>query len=302
MGDNYIWLPVAGSWNVASNWNDKTTGLNPAAVAPGSADNVTVNAAGGGATTIITGTGNAASLTLTGGTTVLHGQFATGSLALSGANGTALTLGSGDSLAVSGGAATGNVDSVNVSGTLTVVGQYMGGYGSLNVGGGGVVTLGAFSGQQSQIVVSGGSLSIAGDANQDQGGQTSAATVTNGGQLTVGGNYIASYGAINVTSGGVFTIEGDILSDTQGTAGTPNVIAVNGGTLRILGSWNPQSGTPGGVSASNGGHIQIAAVGTLWSNFTTVDASSSLEFGATAGCRPAPSPSTPGSPPRSASA
>ena len=101
-GDSYVWDGgVAGSWNLASNWDDLTLGQ-PALVAPGVNDAVTVDAAGGGAATVISGVGASASLTLNGDT-VLAGQFTTGAFSL-GANDT-LTLGAGDTLSV-GGAAT----------------------------------------------------------------------------------------------------------------------------------------------------------------------------------------------------
>ena len=56
--DNYVWAgPIAGSWDVAGNWDDTTAGQNPASVAPGSNDNVTINAAGS-AVQVISGTGD----------------------------------------------------------------------------------------------------------------------------------------------------------------------------------------------------------------------------------------------------
>ena len=82
--DQYVWgSSIAGSWDVAGNWDDTTAGLDPASVAPGVHDLVAIDAAGGGATHVITGTGASASLTIAG-PTVLAGQFTTGSLGLNG--------------------------------------------------------------------------------------------------------------------------------------------------------------------------------------------------------------------------
>ncbi len=89
MSDDYVWgSNVAGSWGNPANWNGTTTGQSPAAAAPGSTDNVTISAAAGGATNVVTGTGDSASLTI-GGAAALQGQFTAG--AYSAAN---FTLGS----------------------------------------------------------------------------------------------------------------------------------------------------------------------------------------------------------------
>src|SRR5262249_28360393 len=119
--DNYVWATVAGSWDVAANWNDTTAGQNPANVAPGINDNVTINAVAGGNFNVITGVGNAASLTI-GGSTILAGQFNTATLAV---NGGTLIVNTGDALTVTG---TGNASFANstaltLDGTLTVGGN-----------------------------------------------------------------------------------------------------------------------------------------------------------------------------------
>ena len=81
--DSYQWVgPVAGNWKAASNWNDVTAGQNPAAVAPGKNDLVTIAAAAGGAAQVVVGDGNAYSLTLDG-ETLLDGVFGIGAGGLS---------------------------------------------------------------------------------------------------------------------------------------------------------------------------------------------------------------------------
>src|SRR5579859_7808787 len=105
VGHAYTWSgPVSGSWDAAGNWDDVTAGANPAGVAPGSNDSVTVNALGSGETQVITGVGASASLTLNGGV-VLGGQFTAGSVSFlmnsstSYATGS-LTLSAGETLSV----------------------------------------------------------------------------------------------------------------------------------------------------------------------------------------------------------
>ena len=97
VGAQYVWAgPVAGSWDTAANWNDTTTGQNPALVPPGGNDNVTINATS--AVQVISGSGNAASLTINGSTS-LAGQFTTGTLTTLG-NGDTLELGANASLTI----------------------------------------------------------------------------------------------------------------------------------------------------------------------------------------------------------
>jgi probable HAF family extracellular repeat protein len=114
--DNYVWAGSAsGSWDIASNWDDTTAGHNPASVAPGINDNVTINAAGGDATQVITGVGDAASLTING-PTELAGDFTVGTLAVN----STVEIGVDDTLTVTGNVSLGLTDTVTVDGTMTV--------------------------------------------------------------------------------------------------------------------------------------------------------------------------------------
>ena len=167
MGDSYLWLGAAsGSWNDASNWQDVTEGA-PATVAPGVNDFVTIDAAAGGATTVITGTGASASLTLTGGTTLLDGQFSTGQLDLTGA-GPSLDLDAGDTLSVSGALATvgySGSPEINVDGGVLTVGGDVSFAGSLSVGLGGSMTVGGDIVGGANLSVYGGALTVEGAQN-----------------------------------------------------------------------------------------------------------------------------------------
>jgi hypothetical protein len=80
--DQYLWTAQdSGAWNSAANWQDLTSGSNPAAIAPGVNDIVTIAAAQAGSFTVIAGPANAASLAVTGDL-AMAGTFAIGGLAL----------------------------------------------------------------------------------------------------------------------------------------------------------------------------------------------------------------------------
>jgi hypothetical protein len=122
--DDYVWLgATAGNWNTAANWSDVSAGQNPAAIAPGINDIVTIT---GGATayTTITGPANAASLTLLG-KTALAGIYAVGELVVgSAASAGMLALGAGSTLQAAQATVDGGVlargGSLTVTGTLAL--------------------------------------------------------------------------------------------------------------------------------------------------------------------------------------
>jgi len=80
MADSYTWIAInGGDWAVASNWQNITTGANPAPVPPGANDLVSISGQAGGAFQLISGQGNAASLT-TSGNLIFGGLFGIGTL------------------------------------------------------------------------------------------------------------------------------------------------------------------------------------------------------------------------------
>jgi hypothetical protein len=107
--DHYAWVGSSnGSWNTANNWSDITTGQDPAAIAPGVNDLVTIQG-GASSYTTITGPANAATLTLLG-EVALNGQFAAGGLAIGQGSKTGLlALGSGSALTAAQAAVTGGL-------------------------------------------------------------------------------------------------------------------------------------------------------------------------------------------------
>jgi hypothetical protein len=109
--DAYLWTASGGGmWNSAANWRDVSARLQPALVAPGGKNIVTLAGPTGAAIALIGGPGNAASLIVTGAV-ALSGLFATGGLTV----GSALAAGTLDILA--GGTLTATTPSL-IDGTL----------------------------------------------------------------------------------------------------------------------------------------------------------------------------------------
>jgi len=288
--NSYLWGGlIAGSWDLASNWDDTTANQNPAALAPGVADAVTTGTAGG-ATTLITGTGDSASLTIDG-STLLGGQFATGSLTAN----AALELDTGDTLTVSGAAsleaATLDGGSLEVGGTLSTSG-----YESITIDDGGVLTAGSLStSYDSYLIGSGGSLSIGGNVTD------ASATPFNvqGGDFTVGGTINDAY--INALRGGVaqlagpisgsaalsadstssielgssggaaigtITVDSGVARTLSGSISAPSI--VDKGTIAVAGALNLKGALTGGglVQLGAGGSLQITGAGASASSDT----------------------------------
>jgi hypothetical protein len=202
--DDYVWgSSIAGSWDVASNWNDTTAGQSPASVAPGINDNVTIDASGGGATDVITGTGNSASLTIEG-TTVLAGQFTTGTLSLVATPGVfdgagSLQLNAGDTLTVTGDAGLVQHASLTLGGTLTVDGNFSGGSDNGLTIDGGTLTAGSLTTSETFFYVSAGaSLLVSGNVTNNY--FYSSYQIT-GSTFTVDGTFISESDSIVATSG-----------------------------------------------------------------------------------------------------
>ena len=264
--DQYLWgSGIAGSWDVASNWSDTTTGQDPAPVAPGKNDGVTVDAAAGGSTHVVTGTGDSASLSITG-PTLLSGQFTTGTLDFDGsANPTSnadLALNAGDTLTVAenatvdeadyggfdigGGAVTidGNlafdayssVNEVSDGGVLSVTGSVTSSFPGVSISGttGARIQLASVSGAINLSVDSASSLGI-GTAG---GAALGAITVDPEASVTLGGPSeepscltapsIVDDGAIAVTAGESLTLDGGLTGSGQVDIGAGANLSVEG--------------------------------------------------------------------------
>ena len=67
MAHSYSWIATSGYWNTSSNWNDLTILKNPALVAPGGSDTVTIAGAAFPGIYAIAGPGAAAQTNFSGG-------------------------------------------------------------------------------------------------------------------------------------------------------------------------------------------------------------------------------------------
>ncbi len=131
--DAYLWVAAgSGEWNDAANWEDATTGADPAAIAPGIHNTDTI-AAAPSSFTVIGGPANAASLAITG-EVALNGTYAIGMLSIGEASSTSFTDGTLDvlpgtsiattSTGIAAGAVsvTGSGSTLSIGGTLTLGG------------------------------------------------------------------------------------------------------------------------------------------------------------------------------------
>ena len=204
--DKYFWSsPGPGSWDNAANWTDTTAGANPAAVAPGTHDAVTINGRGPGLPQIVTGTGKSASLSINGDT-VLAGAFTTKALTISG---DAAIIASGGSLTVNGDASGVPLAS---GGTVKITGNLNGEAGATN--GGTVQVAGTLTG--SMYAVDGGTVRVG--ALADTGG---GATVDATSSVEIGGKSSAAPGTFMVDAGTTVALYG-VEAPTVVNRGTVN--------------------------------------------------------------------------------
>ena len=295
--DNFVWgTNVAGSWDNPSNWSDTTAGQDPATLAPGSNDAVTINPAEGGAENVITGTGNSASLTI-GGAAALQGQFTTGALTLEEDASSSITLPSNASLNVTGGISSNDSSTIAVSGgqltiagginnlyydnltisggTATITGDIVNHIGdSLNVSGGSAIIDGNIFynslSDHSAIDISGGTFQLDGSVNYND--YADAFYVT-GGQAIISGDLnsspVSGYESFSVSGGGSATIMGSI-SETNASS-----FSVSGGSATIIGN---VTNTPNsyGLGNGTGDSLTITEGGTLAVGGTVTDQNGSI--------------------------
>ena len=232
MGDQYVWVgPILGSWDVAGNWDDTTAGLNPAAVPPGGNDNVTINAAGS-SVQVISGTGNAASLTVHGSTS-LAGEFTTAILT---------TLGDGDTLeiATNGNLTVGAAESVVGSGSIQLDGGTLTDTAGITLAGtndGAAPTLSGFGTLAAPLTVVGNAL-----------------VQLNGGTLTDGSG-------ITFSQFGYLKGHGTVAAPLSGGPGVGFILATNG-TLELASTVNVHTLELGDNNNSSGEVLKLDAAST----------------------------------------
>ncbi len=276
MGDQFEWGEnLTGSWNTPSNWIDETTGADPATVAPGANDDVSIGgwsdgmpiSLGNGA--LVTGTGASNILTLAG--VELAGDFSTGALTDAGS----LVIESGADLIVSGGLINAGPglsgDSYTVdSGAMFVIG--------------GGVSVATDSEIAATYTVSGGSLFVAGtltassyfenDVYATSGGvvQLGGVSATEGGvELSADATSSIEIGAAGGALAGSVTLDAGVTTNISGKLFAPSLI-INGTLIdnAALGLWATSQGN--GLSGS--GQIQIDAGAEL--NVSTTVSSTSV--------------------------
>jgi filamentous hemagglutinin len=294
---------IAGSWDVASNWQDVTAGEDPALAAPGANDDVSITASSG-VTDVITGTGNAAALTPSG-SIVLSGQFAAASISSN--TYWTLLLNSGDTLSVSG-----EIDAtqgdIALSGGALTAGNLTLGYGHQLSVEGGTQTLGSLTTNQSTIdVYGGGTLSIVGNVEDN-----SSLYEINGGSFTVGGTLTNENGFIEIFSqqGSTVQLANANLSDvafydndtssieigTAGNAAAGSVTIDTGLTTSLTGSLSAQGGVVvngtlidtsslglAGGPLSGSGQLQIDSGATLYLGAVAANSDNTIDFAGTGG-------------------
>ena len=253
--DSYQWVgPVAGFWNAKANWDDVTAVQDPAAVAPGKNDLVTIGAAAGGAAQVVVGNGNAYSLTLDG-ETLLDGVFKIGAGGLTLATSASAYLYGGSSLSVAGNANFANYADATLNGgllKLTGTGTLNGGYASQFVmeNGGSLSAVQLVNYESSYSVLAGDALTVSGGVNDGTAGYGASSFTINGGTFTVGGTFISTSDDVYAENGGKV----QLASLTEDLHGNGVTLDVNDATSSI------EIGTAGGVAA---GTITIDSGATI---------------------------------------
>ncbi len=214
-----------------------------AAVAPGANDTVSIGAPTPGVTRFVTGTGNSKSLAIAG-STVLSGQFATGTFTE--ANSTSVVLNTGSSLASNGDAWVGDSSSLSLNG------------GTMNVGG---TFSNGYRGRES--VSNNGSLTIGGDLVVQQ----SVVSIMSGGSVTVGGDFVDNYYATTVyVSGGSLTVNGLLTSKSN------TIAAYDAGHVQLNGLQSFAGQGDVTLDVDTNSSIEIGSAGGAATGTITIDA------------------------------
>ena len=232
---NLVWLSIGGgAWSLASNWNDLTNGTDPALVAPGVQDSVTVTGPTGAAIQTMTG-GGAAAAAIFAGNTQLSGAYSIAAVTLGLGGGGILQLASGASLAAgmadiaAGSLLVGGHSTLAVAGTLTLGTAGMTGA-ALNATGGGSAAVSALFLADSADSIYVDTASIV-EVGSTGGALAGALTIDTGATLAGQGNadeygIVANFGTLTA-SGGTLTV--------GALTGTGSVQIGAGDTLALAG-------------------------------------------------------------------
>ena len=255
-------LPAAGTWHRTG--TTRARAQNPASVAPGANDSVTINAAAGGATHVITGTGKSASLTIAGPTT-LAGQFTTGTFNfnydMAPIASPSLGLNAGDTLTVTGSAtfAGGGFDigggALTIDGALTASG-----YNNEVTGGGAFSVAGNLTAQDANYQVAGGNFTVGGtfagigegEISGTAGARIQLANVSGNVYLSVDSASSLEIGKAGGAALGAITVDPGVTTTLSGEFTAPSIvdngaIVVAAGASLVLDGGVFTTSYPGGV-------------------------------------------------------
>jgi hypothetical protein len=243
--DQYQWTAAGGgNWNQATNWEDLTTGQDPAKIAPGVNDLVSIAVPDTGFS-VIAGPANAAALSVTGDL-ALGGVFAIGTLTLGQAIGAGVAgvldllpgaqMAAGSAAIADGGLSVSGSAVLAVSGALTLGGGQIGvglPITSLASSAGGTITAASLTlggGSGDSITTDPTGVIEIGSAG---GAEAGAVTIDAGATLSGNGS-VNPFGALvnNGTiaaSGGVLTL-GAVTGSGGMTIGTQSALVLNAGT------------------------------------------------------------------------
>ncbi len=230
--DNYQWIGgiAGGAWNTAANWEDVSAGQDPAAIAPGVNDLVTIQG-GASAYASIGGPANAAFLTLLG-EVALVGQYAVGELAV-GQEGSTGVLGLGTGTLVQAGQATVTGGIVAQGGTLTSTGTLVLDGGALLDSGQALVQVAGLllSGSGDAVSVDGISVLEIGTA----GGAAAGVITIDAGAILAGTGVLDPLGSI-ADAGTITALAGAAALSIGNVSGAGSLLVGVGGDLQLDGT------------------------------------------------------------------
>ena len=294
-----------GAWNTAADWQDGTTGANPALAFPGLPNPVTIAGGSEDVYEVVTGGGNAAGLTITG-LVCLGGTYEVGGLTLgvqslltaAGVTSAALAAGSllldpgsqvfADSLALPDGSLLLDGGKLSDAGALTIglpAGFVVpagtsevyapGSSGLVQVGGGGsLAVLGATDLLQGTLAVNDAAVSLAG-LTLGGVGTSGAISVSDGGALTTGSISVDD-GDIAVDGfGSRLVARGMLALGVAASAANARLSAADSALVQIGGILLAGSGTAS-LQADAGAAIEVGFAGGAALGAVTVDAGSML--------------------------
>ncbi|RBP16833.1 hypothetical protein DFR50_104110, partial [Roseiarcus fermentans] len=290
-GDAFTWIgSTGGSWGLATNWKDTTTGQNPATTVPRANNAVTIVGATGAAVKSIVGGGAAASVGLTNQVSLV-GTYRFGALTVG-----SETLVPNGAAKFTSGVLTLDSGSLNLGALDLLDGQMTVGAGA-SVTASGAVTIGqaAQAGVPTGGSTTGSSAAVSGDLDVYGGGAFTAS----GTLSVVNGDLRVSSDGTTVSVGGALQLGAPAMAATATNARSSSAssggLLMSGGSLSVAGSVTAYGGTfdllAGSRFTAKGGLIDdgeidisgSAQVASLSCRSVVVEGAGSLEVGTEGG-------------------